>query len=119
MLGRPVRWRSTRQEGFLSDNQARDTIIEGRRAMDADCKFLALDIDSIAALGAYHTSHGAFIATVNFACCLPLAPVLTSPSQSRSARRPTRRSLQLVRQALCYGSRMREDVAEDYRVLSG
>src|SRR5580693_1491402 len=71
MLGRPVRWRSTRQEGFLTDNQARDTIIEGRLAMDADGKFLALDIDSIAALGAYHTSHGAFIATVNFARCLP------------------------------------------------
>ena len=69
MLGRPVRWRSTRQEGFLTDNQARDTIIEGRLAMDADGKFLALDIDSIAALGAYHTSHGAFIATVNFARC--------------------------------------------------
>jgi aerobic carbon-monoxide dehydrogenase large subunit len=71
MLGRPVRWRSTRQEGFLTDNQARDTVIEGRLAMDADGKFLALDIDSIAALGAYHTSHGAFIATVNFARCLP------------------------------------------------
>ena len=69
--GRPVRWRSTRQEGFLTDNQARDTIIEGRLAIDADGKFLALDIDSIAALGAYHTSHGAFIATVNFARCLP------------------------------------------------
>src|SRR5215469_9611686 len=71
MLGRPVRWRSTRQEGFLTDNQARDTIIEGRLAMDAGGKFLALDIDSIAALGAYHTSHGAFIATVIFARCLP------------------------------------------------
>ncbi|MFZ2007525.1 MAG: xanthine dehydrogenase family protein molybdopterin-binding subunit [Stellaceae bacterium] len=71
MLGRPVRWRSTRQEGFLTDNQARDTIIEGRLAIDAGGKFIALDIDSLAALGAYHTSHGAFIATVNFARCLP------------------------------------------------
>ncbi|MGA8400593.1 MAG: molybdopterin cofactor-binding domain-containing protein, partial [Stellaceae bacterium] len=60
MLGRPVRWRSTRQEGFLTDNQARDTIIEGRLAIDAGGKFIALDIDSLAALGAYHTSHGAF-----------------------------------------------------------
>src|SRR5205814_938830 len=67
VLGRPVRWLSTRQEGFLTDNQARDTIIEARLAMDTDGKFLALDIDSIAALGAYHTSHGAFIATVNVA----------------------------------------------------
>jgi carbon-monoxide dehydrogenase large subunit len=71
-LGRTVRWRSTRQEGFLSDNQARDTVIDAKLALDADGKFLALDIDSIAALGAYHTSHGAFIATVNFARCLPL-----------------------------------------------
>jgi carbon-monoxide dehydrogenase large subunit len=71
-LGRPVRWRSTRQEGFLSDNQARDTVIDAALALDGDGKFLALDIDSIAALGGYHTSHGAFIATVNFARCLPL-----------------------------------------------
>jgi carbon-monoxide dehydrogenase large subunit len=70
-LGRPVRWRSTRQEGFVSDNQARDTLIEAALALDSDGKFLALDIDSIAALGAYQSSHGAFIATVNFARCLP------------------------------------------------
>src|SRR5579884_813761 len=70
-LGRPVRWRSTRQEGFLSDNQARDTIIEARLAIGAGGRFLALDIECLAALGAYHTSHGAFIATVNFARCLP------------------------------------------------
>ncbi|MBV9555207.1 MAG: xanthine dehydrogenase family protein molybdopterin-binding subunit [Alphaproteobacteria bacterium] len=70
-LGRPVRWRSTRQEGFVTDNQARDTVIEGRLALDRDGRFLALDIDCLAALGAYHTSHGAFIATVNFARCLP------------------------------------------------
>ncbi len=70
-LGRPVRWRSTRQEGFLTDNQARDTLIDASMAIDADGRFLALDIDSLAALGAHHTSHGAFIATVNFARCLP------------------------------------------------
>ncbi|HYM73841.1 MAG TPA: xanthine dehydrogenase family protein molybdopterin-binding subunit [Stellaceae bacterium] len=70
-LGRAVRWRSTRQEGFLSDNQARDTVIEAALALDADGRFLALDFDVLASLGAYQTSHGAFIATVNFARCLP------------------------------------------------
>ncbi len=70
-LGRAVRWRSTRQEGFVSDNQARDTVIEAALALDADGRFLALDIDVLAALGAYQSSHGAFIATVNFARCLP------------------------------------------------
>ena len=71
LLGRPVCWRSTRQEGFLSDNQARDTIIEAALALDAEGRFLALDIECLAALGAYQSSHGAFIATVNFARCLP------------------------------------------------
>ena len=70
-LGRPMRWRSTRQEGFVSDNQARDTIIEAALAIDAEGRFLALDIECLAALGAYSSSHGAFIATVNFARCLP------------------------------------------------
>ncbi|HEX3863998.1 MAG TPA: xanthine dehydrogenase family protein molybdopterin-binding subunit [Stellaceae bacterium] len=71
LLGRPVRWRSTRQEGFVSDNQARDTVIDAALALDDTGRFLALDIDVLAALGAYQTSHGAFIATVNFARCLP------------------------------------------------
>ena len=70
-LGRPVRWLATRSEGFVSDNQARDTIIEARLALDAGGKFLALDIDVLAAMGAYLSSHGAFIATANFVRCLP------------------------------------------------
>ncbi len=70
-LGRPVRWVSTRSEGFLTDNQARDTLIEAALALDAAGRFLAIDIDVLANLGAYQTSHGAFIATANFARCLP------------------------------------------------
>ena len=33
--GRPVRWLASRSEGFLTDNQARDTIIEAALALDA------------------------------------------------------------------------------------
>ncbi len=69
--GRSVHWLATRSEGFLTDNQARDTIIEARLALDAAGKFLAIDIDELAAMGAYLTSHGPFIATANFARCLP------------------------------------------------
>jgi carbon-monoxide dehydrogenase large subunit len=69
--GRAVHWLASRSEGFLTDNQARDTIIEGRLALDRDGRFLAIDIDSLAAMGAYLTSHGPFIATANFARCLP------------------------------------------------
>jgi len=70
-LGRPVRWLSTRSEGFLTDNQARDTVIEARLALDESGRFLALDIDVLAAMGAYLTSHGPFIAIANFVRCLP------------------------------------------------
>src|SRR5438874_6325751 len=70
-LGRPVHWLATRSEGFLSDNQARDTIIEAALALDEAGRFLALDIDVIANMGAYLTQVGAFIATVNFARCFP------------------------------------------------
>ena len=70
-LGRPVRWLSTRSEGFLTDNQARDTVIEAKLALDESGRFLALDIDVLASMGAYLTSHGPFIATANFVRCLP------------------------------------------------
>src|SRR5207248_5924054 len=46
--GRKIRWLGTRAEGFLSDNQARDTLIEARLALDEAGRFLALDIDVLA-----------------------------------------------------------------------
>ncbi|HKS89851.1 MAG TPA: xanthine dehydrogenase family protein molybdopterin-binding subunit [Stellaceae bacterium] len=71
LTGRPVRWLASRSECFLSDNQARDTLIEAALALDEGGRFLALDIDVLANMGAYLTSHAAFIATANFARCLP------------------------------------------------
>src|SRR3954453_21781160 len=67
--GRPVRWLASRSDGFLTDNQARDTIIEAALALGPDGRFLALDIDVLANMGAYLTSHAAFIATANFSRC--------------------------------------------------
>jgi carbon-monoxide dehydrogenase large subunit len=69
--GRPVRWLATRSETFLSDNQARDTLMEAALALDCDGHFLGLEIEASANMGAYLTSHAAFISTVNFARCLP------------------------------------------------
>jgi carbon-monoxide dehydrogenase large subunit len=69
--GRPVRWLASRSEGFVSDNQARDTVIEAKLALDQAGRFLALDIDVLANMGGYLSSHAAFIATANFARCLP------------------------------------------------
>jgi carbon-monoxide dehydrogenase large subunit len=70
-LGRPVHWVSTRAEAFASDNGARDTITVGELALDADGRFLALKVGSIANMGGYLSSNGAQIATNNFARCFP------------------------------------------------
>src|SRR6185312_3242160 len=68
--GRPVHWMSTRAEAVLSDQQTRDTITNAELALDGDGRFLALRVQVLASMGAYITSHGAFIATSNFARCL-------------------------------------------------
>ena len=70
-VGRPVHWISTRTESFQSDNQARDTITTARVALDAQGRFLALKVSAIAAVGAFLSSHGASIASNNFARCFP------------------------------------------------
>jgi carbon-monoxide dehydrogenase large subunit len=53
LIGRPVKWMSTRAEAFLSDAQARDNVTDAELALDADGQFLALRVKSIAAVGAY------------------------------------------------------------------
>ena len=52
-LGRPVRWSATRNESFLSDYHARDTVSTIELALDKDGIFLALRIKTFANLGAY------------------------------------------------------------------
>ena len=52
-LGRPVKWTSTRLEGFLSDNHGRGNVIAGALALDRDGKFLAMRMDWIVDVGAY------------------------------------------------------------------
>ncbi len=51
--GHAVKWIATRSETFLSDHQARDHLATATLALDADGKFLALHVDSVANLGAY------------------------------------------------------------------
>jgi len=57
-IGRPVKWIATRSEGFLSDHQARDHYAEAALALDANGRFLALRVNSIANVGAYLVSAG-------------------------------------------------------------
>jgi carbon-monoxide dehydrogenase large subunit len=53
LIGRPVKWTSTRSEAFLSDAQARDHVTEAELALDRDGHFLGFRVKTIAAVGAY------------------------------------------------------------------
>ncbi len=56
LTGRPVKWISERGEGILSDEQARDSVIETELALDKNAKFLGLRTVHRCAIGAYNTS---------------------------------------------------------------
>jgi aerobic carbon-monoxide dehydrogenase large subunit len=70
LTGAAVRWTATRAEAFVSDAQARDSLMHGRLALDRDGRILALDVAAKAAMGAYLHHVGYFIATANFSRCL-------------------------------------------------
>ena len=57
-LGRPVKWVAERGEEFVSSAQGRDNHTRGRLALDRDGRFLALDVETIANLGAYLSTNG-------------------------------------------------------------
>ena len=57
-LARPVKWVSTRSEGFLTDSHGRANYVTGELALDRDGKFLGLRLDWIADMGAYLTPTG-------------------------------------------------------------
>src|SRR5215831_876290 len=52
-LGRAVKWVSTRSEGFVSDVQSRDHVLQGELALDAAGRITALRVRSTSNLGAY------------------------------------------------------------------
>jgi carbon-monoxide dehydrogenase large subunit len=60
-LARPVKWIADRNEHFLADAQGRDNITKARLALDPDGRFLALEIDLIADMGAYLSCYAPFI----------------------------------------------------------
>ena len=51
--GRPVKWTATRSESLLCDNHARDQVVYGELALDANGTFLAIRSTAYQALGAY------------------------------------------------------------------
>ena len=60
-IGRPVKWVADRSEHFLADTQGRDNITTARLALDEKGRFLALDVDLIADMGAYLSTYAPYI----------------------------------------------------------
>ena len=71
VTGKTVHWMSSRAEGCLSDNQARDMLTDGELALDDKGRFLALRVRNLVNLGAFVGPVGAHLATNNFARCYP------------------------------------------------
>src|SRR5947209_1047118 len=57
-LGRPVKWVAERGEEFVSSAQGRDNHTRGRLALEENGRFLGLDVDTVANLGAYLSTNG-------------------------------------------------------------
>ena len=79
-LQRPVKWVATRTECFLSDNQGRDHLTHAELALDAQGHFLALNVDTIANIGAYVSTFGAAIPSAIYSALL--AGVYLTPAIS-------------------------------------
>jgi carbon-monoxide dehydrogenase large subunit len=60
-LGKPVKWVGERTEHFLSDSHGRDNITTAKLALDEGGRFLGLDIDIIADMGAYLSAYAPYI----------------------------------------------------------
>ena len=76
-LGRPVKWTSSRREGFVSDEPGRDNVSAAELALDARGRFLALRVALKIDIGAYFTPRSAGPATNNVG---GLAGVYTTPA---------------------------------------
>ena len=76
-VGRPIKWTAERSESFMTDAHARDHITHAKLAMDADGKFLALKVDTLANMGAYLSTFSTCVPTYLYATLL--AGVYTTP----------------------------------------
>ncbi|HUD85845.1 MAG TPA: molybdopterin cofactor-binding domain-containing protein, partial [Xanthobacteraceae bacterium] len=64
-VGRPVKWIATRNEAHISDDDARDNIVDAALALDRDGRFLGVRIRSFGNLGAFVSFRGAMPPVVN------------------------------------------------------
>ena len=69
-LGKPVKWVSSRTEGFLSDTHGRGNVIDGELALDKDGKFLGIRLNWLADMGAYLAPAGSVSHIRNPTTCI-------------------------------------------------
>ncbi len=60
-VAKPVKWVCERSEHFLADSHGRDNISTARLALDDKGRFLALDVDIVADMGAYLSCYAPYI----------------------------------------------------------
>jgi aerobic carbon-monoxide dehydrogenase large subunit len=63
-LRRPVTWIAERSDHFVGDAQGRDNVTTARLALNEDHRFLALDVDLVANMGAYLSQFAPLIPTL-------------------------------------------------------
>jgi len=69
-VNRPIKWACERSESFVSDAHGRDHVTHAELALDQDGKFLALRVNTIAAMGAYLSTFASCIPTILYATLL-------------------------------------------------
>ncbi|MGE8331271.1 MAG: xanthine dehydrogenase family protein molybdopterin-binding subunit, partial [Paraburkholderia nemoris] len=69
-IRRPIKWTAERSEAFVSDAHGRDHVTKAELAMDADGKFLAMRIHTIANMGAYLSTFASSVPTILYATLL-------------------------------------------------
>ena len=69
-LNRPVKWTAERSESFLSDAHGRDHATVAEMAVDADGKFQAMRVHTVANLGAYLSTFATSVPTILYATLL-------------------------------------------------
>ncbi|PXW29507.1 xanthine dehydrogenase family protein molybdopterin-binding subunit [Paraburkholderia caballeronis] len=69
-IRRPVKWTAERSESFLSDAHGRDHVTKAELALDANGRFLAMRVHTIANMGAYLSTFSSSVPTILYATLL-------------------------------------------------
>src|SRR5215813_1601797 len=69
-IARPVKWTADRSESFITDAHGRDHVTHAELALDANGKFLAMRVKTIANLGAYMSTFSSSVPTYLYATLL-------------------------------------------------